>query len=86
MPSEVGSSHTCHSASQSLSQSLRPGRKATTLTPAPNHSGIKAQGPDRKVAAETEGKDKGEHISAQCLLLALLRAMARERQSAGTGL
>ena len=56
MPAEVGSSYTCHSTSQSLSQSLRPQRKAMALSPSPNHPVIKA---DRRVAAETEGNDKG---------------------------
>lgn len=49
-----------------------------TLSPSPNHSVIKAQGPDRRVAAETEGNDKGEDIRAESLLLTLLREMARE--------
>ena len=58
MPSEVWNSHTCHSAFQSLSQSLRPGRKTTTLSPSPNHSVTKAQAPDGRVAAETGGNER----------------------------
>ena len=58
MPSQVWNSHTYHSAFQSLSQSLRPGRKATTMSSSPNHPVTKAQAPDRRVAAETGGDER----------------------------
>lgn len=43
------------------------------LSLSPNHSVTKAQAPERRVAAETEGNDNGEHAGAQPSLPAPLR-------------
>lgn len=42
----------------------------------PNHSVTKAQAPERRVAAETEGNDNGEHAGAQPFPPAPLRVTA----------
>lgn len=42
----------------------------------PNHSVTKAQAPERRVAAETEGNDNGEHAGAQPFPPAALRVTA----------
>lgn len=42
----------------------------------PNHSVTKAQAPERRVAAETEGNDNGEHAGAQPFPSAALRVTA----------